>query len=52
MLNDDFMRLGDARQVGNFVPFDELRKIEHELLYLFIDEVKAKFISGANKEFV
>ena len=52
MLDDDFLGIGDRREIDRLVPLNDLRKVAHELFSLVLPDGQSYIHRGTNHEFV
>ena len=50
MLDDDFFRVNDRREVDRLIPLDEVSEIAHKLLCMDFIDRQAKFPRRADRE--
>ena len=51
MLDDDFLRIDDRREIDRLIPFNEMSEIAHELLGMAFLDSQTKFLYGTDRKF-
>ena len=52
MLDDDFLRIDDRREIDCLIPFNEMSEIANEIICMDSADCQPKFSCRVNREFV